>query len=133
MPPRTPKNSSGSGSGSAVGQQAQQAQQISPFSIALNIDLQNDTYVIKGGAGVGVAHVKKPDGRVMSVHVHANGAFQQMTAFDPAKLTVDERRTLESTLYNKGMTQSEIADLVGKSQPTVANDLRILRQRGDIT
>lgn len=102
------------------------------FSIPLNIDPQNDTYVIKGGAGYGVAHVKKPDGRVLSVHVHANGALQQMTTFDPALLTVDERRKLEGTFYNKGMTQSEIADLVGKSQPTVANDLRILRERGEI-
>lgn len=105
---------------------------IMPILSTLNIDPQNDTFVIKGGAGVGVAHVKKPDGRVMSVHVHANGALQQYTAFDPTTLTVDQRRSLEGDLYRKGMTQSDIADLVGKSQPTVANDLKILRERGEI-
>lgn len=102
------------------------------FSLPISIDPETDVFTIKGGAGYGVAHVKKPDGRVLSMHVQANGAFQQMTTFDPSQLSVDQRRELEGNLYRKGMTQTEIAELVGKSQPTVANDLKILREKGEI-
>jgi len=51
-----------------------------------------------------------------------------MTNFDPSQLTVDERRRLELDLYEKGHTQSDIADLVGVKQPTVAHDLKLMRQ-----
>lgn len=101
----------------------------STLSIPLDIDPVNDSYVIKGGAGVAVAHVKKPSGEVFSVHVRANGALRQMTQFDPSKVTVDERRALEMDLYAKGHTQSDIADLVGVKQPTVAHDLKLMRSR----
>jgi hypothetical protein len=99
-----------------------------PLPIALNIDPEQDSYIIKGGAGVAVAHVKKPTGEVFSVHVRANGAFRQMTHFDPSQLSVEERRHLEYDLYKKGHTQSDIADLVGVKQPTVAHDLKLIRQ-----
>lgn len=97
--------------------------------ISLNIDPQMDSYVIKGGAGIAVAHVKKPTGEVFSVHVRANGGFRQMTHFDPSQMTVEERRELEHELYKRGHTQSDIADLVGKKQSTVAHDLKLIRQR----
>lgn len=100
----------------------------SPLAIPLNIDPERDSYVIKGGAGVAVAHVKKPSGEVFSMHIRANGAFRQMTHFAPSQLSVAERRKLELDLYEQGHTQSEIADLVGVSQPTVAHDLKKLRQ-----
>lgn len=99
-----------------------------PLAIPLNIDPENDSYTIKGGAGVAIAHVKKPTGEVFSVHIRANGAFRQMTHFDPSQLTVDQRRQLELELHQKGHTQSDIADLVGVKQPTVAHDLKLLRQ-----
>lgn len=98
------------------------------LEIPLNIDPEKDSYVIRGGAGVAVAHVKKPSGEVFSVHVRANGGFRQMTHFDPSQLTVDERRNLELDLYENGHTQSEIADLVGVKQPTVAHDLKLMRK-----
>lgn len=99
-----------------------------PLALSLNIDPEQDSYIIKGGAGVAVAHVKKPSGEVFSVHVRANGAFRQMTQFDPSQLSVEERRHLEYDLYQKGHTQSDIADLVGVKQPTVAHDLRLIRR-----
>ncbi|WP_345848945.1 MULTISPECIES: winged helix-turn-helix domain-containing protein [Gammaproteobacteria] len=108
--------------------QAPQAPQTS-ISIPLNINPEQDSYVIKGGAGLAVAHVKKPSGEVFSMHVRANGAFQTMTHFNPSMLTVEERRKLEFDLYNKGHTQADIADLVGVSQPTVAHDLKKLKEK----
>lgn len=99
-----------------------------PLSIPLNIDPERDNYIIRGGAGVAVAHVKKPTGEVFSMHIRANGALRQMTHYDPTQLTIDERRQLELDLYKNGHTQSEIADIVGVKQPTVAHDLKLLRQ-----
>lgn len=94
----------------------------------LNIDPHRDTYVIRGAAGVAVAHVRKPDGQVFSARVQANGALQQFTSFDSNALSVSERRNLEQQLYTQNrMRQTEIADLLGVSQATVANDLKILR------
>ncbi len=98
------------------------------FVIPINIDPQKDKYIVKGGSGVAIAHVKKDNGEVYSMHMRANGAFTQMTHFDPAKISVAERRKLSSDLHTNGYTQSEIADLVGVSQPTVANDLKKIRQ-----
>jgi predicted transcriptional regulator len=98
----------------------------------LNIDPHRDTYVIRGGAGVAVAHVRKPDGQVFSARVQANGALQQFTSFDSNALSVPERRNLEHQLYTQSrMRQTEIADLLGVSQATVANDLKILRDEGN--
>lgn len=100
-----------------------------PLALNLNINPATDTYVIKGSGGYAVAHVKKPDGRVYSARVQANGALQQFTLFDPEKLTVPERRQLEHKLYTEnGLKQTEIAELLGVSQATIANDLKIVRQ-----
>ena len=101
-----------------------------PLALPLNIDPEKDRYIIKGGAGVAVAHVKKPSGEVFSVHVRANGAFRQMTHFDPSQLTVDERRRLELDLYEKGHTQSDIADLVGASRKRVNQTMVFLKEEG---
>jgi len=103
-------------------------QQQSFVPMNLNIDPHRDTYVIRGGAGVAVAHVRKPDGQVFSSRVQANGALQQFTSFDANALSVAERRNLEHQLYTEHrLRQTEIADLLGVSQATVANDLKILR------
>lgn len=99
-----------------------------PLAIPLDINPKEDSYTIKGGAGVAVAHVKKPTGEVFSVHIRADDAFRQMTRFNPSELTVEQRRHLEFDLYQKGHTQSDIADLVGVKQPTVAHDLKLVRQ-----
>ena len=105
---------------------APQVQSLVPMN--LNIDPHRDTYVISGAAGVDVAHVRKPDGQVFSSRVQANGALQQFTCFDFIVLSVVDRRNLEHKLYTENrLRQTEIADLLGVSQATVANDLKILR------
>ncbi|RAS14862.1 hypothetical protein DFO50_109117 [Microvirgula sp. AG722] len=109
---------------------ALQPQSLVPMSLnlSLNIDLHRDTYIIRGGAGVAVAHVRKPNGQVFSSRVQANGALRQFTSFDANALSVAERRNLEHQLYTEHrLRQTEIADLLGVSQATVANDLKILR------
>lgn len=96
----------------------------------LNISPVTDKFVIKGASGVAVAHVQKPNGHVYSARVQANGALQQFTQFDANRLSVQERRELESQLHNRdNLTQSEIADLLGVSQATVSNDLKLIRQQ----
>lgn len=102
-----------------------------PFRIQnLCIDPTTDKFLIKGAAGVAVAHVQKPDGRVYSMRVQANGALQQFTQFDANRLTVEERRKLEAEMYhNNQLTQSEIADILGVSQATISNDLKIIKQQ----
>lgn len=105
---------------------ALQPQSVVPIN--LNIDPHRDTYVIRGSGGVAVAHVRKPDGQVFSTRVQANGALKQFTSFDATALSVAERRNLEHQLYTvQRLRQTEIADLLGVSQATVANDLKILR------
>jgi len=99
----------------------------SPLNLPIKIDPRSDTYVIKGGAGVAVAHVKKPNGEVQSMHIRTDGALQQFTRFDPNQISVAERRNLEKSLYQKGMSQSDIADLLGVSQATVSLDLKKLK------
>lgn len=98
----------------------------------LNINPLTDKFVIKGASGVAVAHVQKPDGQVYSARVQANGALQQFTQFDANRLTLEERRELEHKLhYKDNLTQSEIADLLGVSQATVSNDLKLLRNKNN--
>ncbi len=93
----------------------------------LNLDPATDTFVIRGAGGTAVAHVKKPDGRMLTARVQANGALQEFTTFEPAKLNVKERRQLEANLYiERDLAQTEIADLLGVSQATVANDLKLM-------
>ncbi|EGH41062.1 MULTISPECIES: helix-turn-helix domain-containing protein [Pseudomonas syringae group] len=95
----------------------------------LSIDPRNDTFKIMGAAGVVVAHVSKPSGQVLSARVRGN-SFRQLTQFDPAEISVAERREIERQMYSEGMTQSEIGDLLGVSQSLVAKDLSILRNGG---
>lgn len=96
---------------------------------SLDFDPSQDKYKITGAGGIATVHVQKSTGEVYTVHV--NGvAFQQFTAFDPSKLTVQERRALEYDLVkNKKLTQTETADLLGVSQSLVAKDLKIIESQ----
>ncbi len=87
-----------------------------------------DTFKITGSGGVVSIHKRKKDGRVESLRVRANGSFQQATRFDPSQITIDERRTLEAGMYKSGLSQSEIADLLGVSQATVSLDLKKIKK-----
>lgn len=100
---------------------------VSIFEI-MKINPQTDSYKISGGAGVAVAHVKKTTGEIVSVYARANGAFKQMTRFNPSDLSISERRNLELDLHKDGWTQNEIADFLGVSQATVCLDLKQLRE-----
>ena len=95
----------------------------------LSIDPVHDTFKIMGAAGVVVAHVSKPSGQILSARVRGN-SFKQLTQFDPSEISVADRRQLEKQMHDDGMTQSEIADLLGVSQSLVAKDLSILRTGG---
>lgn len=95
----------------------------------LAIDPLTDKFKIMGAAGVVVAHVVKPSGQVLSARVRGD-SFKQLTQFDSADISVDDRRRLELQMYNDGMSQSEIADLLGVSQSLIAKDLSILRNGG---
>ena len=97
------------------------------LSIPLNIDPKADSFVIKGGSGVAVAHVKKASGEVLSIRIQAKGSLKTMTSFDPSSLTVHERRNLECEMYGKGHTQADIADILGISQSTVAHDIKVFK------
>lgn len=88
-----------------------------------------DTFKITGSGGVVSIHKTKKDGRVESLRVRANGSFQQATRFDPSQISITERRELEVGMYESGLSQSEIADLLGISQATVSLDLRKAKKR----
>lgn len=93
----------------------------------LGIDVTRDKFKVTGAAGVIVAHVAKASGQVVSARIRGR-SFKQMTQFDPNEISVSERRQLEKQMYDDGLTQSEIADLLGVSQSLVAKDLSLLRQ-----
>jgi Fic family protein len=99
------------------------------IELPFTIDPASDTYVIKGGRGVAVAHVRKNSGETYTYRVKADGAFKQMTVFDAKKLSVQERRKLESDLNDDGLSQAEIGDMLGVSQPTVSYDLAQLKKK----
>ncbi|TCK58458.1 terminase gpP N-terminus-related DNA-binding protein [Seleniivibrio woodruffii] len=99
------------------------------FKMPVPINPQRDRYVIKGGAGVCVAVVKKPNGDTNIYRTRADGALKEMTSFNPDMLDIDERRELELQLYEESYTQAEIAEMLGISQPTVAYDLKKITKK----
>lgn len=69
-------------------------------------------------------HVRRQTGETFSIRVRSDGAA--MTQFNTAQLPVDERRDLEKRLYQQGVSQADIADIIGVSQATVSLDLKKL-------
>jgi DNA-binding NarL/FixJ family response regulator len=92
----------------------------------LRIDPRRDTFKIVDSASVISAHVKRPTGEVLSARLRAKGSLKQFTKFDPADLTVQQRRVLEREMPKEGMSQAGIANLLGVSQATVSLDLKRL-------
>jgi DNA-binding NarL/FixJ family response regulator len=84
----------------------------------------SDTFKIVSAKGVLTIHNRKANGEVQSMRVRAKGSFKQATSFDPSQITIAERRELEAGMHQSGLSQSEIADLLGVSQATVSLDLR---------
>jgi DNA-binding NarL/FixJ family response regulator len=89
----------------------------------------SDTFKIVSAKGVLTIHNRKANGEVSSMRVRAKGSFKQATNFDPSQITVAERRELEAGMHQSGLSQSEIADLLGVSQATVSLDLRKLKKQ----
>jgi hypothetical protein len=94
----------------------------------LGIKPKRDTFKIRGSSGMIYGHVKKPTGEVLSVRIRARGSLKQFTNFDPNELSIDERRTLEQNMYDEGLSQAEIANLLGVSQATVCLDLKRVKK-----
>lgn len=90
-----------------------------------------DTFKITGSKGVLSIHKRREDGCVESLRVRAKGSFKQAAQFDPGQISIDERRGLEADMHKSGLSQSEIADLLGVSQATVSLDLSRIKS-GDV-
>ncbi|BAU90585.1 MULTISPECIES: hypothetical protein [Methylobacteriaceae] len=87
-----------------------------------------DTFKIVSSKGVLTINRRKSTGEVEQMRVRAKGSFQQLTKFEPAQITIAERRKLEAEMVKSGLTQSEVADLIGVSQATVSLDLKKLKK-----
>jgi hypothetical protein len=88
-----------------------------------------DTFKMTVSNGVLSINRRHSDGRVESLRLRARGSFRQTTVFDPSDVTIPERRALEAQMHEEGLSQSEIADLLGVSQATVSLDLRKLKKK----
>lgn len=93
----------------------------------LAINPSRDRAKLSISAGVITANVQKPDGKVFSARFRAHGALTQLTKFDPSKISIDERKKLEKEMHGDGLSQAEIADMLGVSQATVSLDLGKLK------
>ncbi len=89
-----------------------------------------DTFKIVSSKGVLSVHKRKPSGEVQSLRVRAKGSFRQSTSFDPGQINIEERRALEQEMTKAGLSQAEVADLLGVSQATVSLDLRKIKAKG---
>jgi hypothetical protein len=87
----------------------------------------NDTFKMTASNGVLSVYKRHSDGRVESLRLRARGSFRQTTQFDPSQVSIPERRRLEVGMHKSGLSQSEIADLLGVSQATVSLDLRKIK------
>jgi transcriptional antiterminator len=79
--------------------------------------------------GVISIHKRHSNGRVESLRLRARGSFRQATQFDRNQISIRERRKLETDMHRSGMSQAEIADLLGVSQATVSLDLKKINKK----
>jgi hypothetical protein len=93
----------------------------------LRIDSEDDFKMV-GSGGVISAHVRRSNGDVHSIRVWPGGRLKEYRRFDARDLTIDQRRALVETMYEKAYTQAEIADQLGVSQATVSLDLKRLKE-----
>ncbi len=77
--------------------------------------------------------VDSPDGqnRVIRNHYKADG-YSRDSEEQIRKMPPEERRNVVKKLLDEGRTQTEIADRTMYSQKTISNDVRKLKDRGDI-
>lgn len=107
----------------------QASRPVSAFPIlgGLQINPITDTFRIEGSAGVIAVFVKRPNGDVQTAKTRAGGRLTEWTNFEPAGMSVSERRRLVRDMRRDGLSQSAIANLLGVSQPTVSLDLKATR------
>ncbi|WP_410687942.1 helix-turn-helix domain-containing protein [Avibacterium paragallinarum] len=103
-----------------------------PTSLSTNISLplpieSTDSYTITGAENVAFVQVKKANGiiKTATLKISTTGALEQRiyTHYDPELQSIEERNKTIRNLKRSGMTQAEIAKIIGISQPTVSNIL----------
>lgn len=78
--------------------------------------------------GFVAAHIKRPDGQVVSHKSNVDSGFRQMTVVGGSSGPT-ARREIVKELRKEGKSQAAIANLLGVSQATVSLDLKTLRMR----
>ena len=95
-----------------------------PFLSGLGIS-ENDSIQVSYSGGVAECIIRTPDGRVITQRAFAQGRFRESTELDTRGMGREDKRQLARTLRGRGnLTQTQIAQRLGVSQPTVSNYLR---------
>ena len=80
-----------------------------------------DSFTLSYQDGMLEASVKRKNGKTEHVVKHVKGGgFNQVTTFEPEKMTKDERNEIIRSRYAKGESQSDIAKKFGLSQSRIA-------------
>ena len=95
-----------------------------PFLSGLGIS-ENDSIQVSYSGGVAECIIRTPDGRVITQRAFAQGSFRESTELDTRGMGREDKRQLARKLRKRGkLTQTQIAQRLGVSQPTVSNYLR---------
>lgn len=81
----------------------------------------NDDFTLSYHNGMLEASVKRMNGKTEHVVKHVkDGGFNQITTFEPEKMTRDERNKIIRSRYAKGESQSDLAKKFGLSQARIS-------------
>ncbi len=81
----------------------------------------SDQFSLTYKSGILEAQVKYSSGQTVIARKYVKGnSFQQMTPFDPAEMTKDERNIAIKALYANTHTQAELATLFNLSQAMIS-------------
>lgn len=94
------------------------------MSLPIKIE-EGDSYTITGSGNIAVMQVKKHDGTVQTATLKTMGALQKKiyTQYNPESKSTEERNNTIKKLKKSGLTQVDIAKMLGISQSTVSNVL----------
>lgn len=82
-----------------------------------------DDWTIRSRHGLVNVRAKTPDGQAVTFSNQVSSVLQYQTQSRCAVLTIRQRRLEAKRLRKRGLTQGEIADMLGVSQKTISNDL----------
>ena len=86
---------------------------------------EDDSIQVSYSGGVAECIIRTPDGRVITQRAFAQGRFRESTELDTRGMGREDKRQLARKLRKRGkLTQTQIAQRLGVSQPTVSNYLR---------